>query len=242
MAEGYAFRRPPVHREIMRAIVGRLPAGGDIRALDIGCGAGLSTSALAPVASTLVGLEPVAAMLAHSAVVAPGARFVIGRAERLPFGDATFDLVAAAGSLNYVSLDLFLPEAARVLGRDGALLVYDYSAARRLLDDRRLDEWFASFERRWPFPRGYEMDVRTIDLRAAGLMLRSYDVLEVTVPMTAAAYLDYVMSETNVEVAVSGGADEREVWRWCESPLREVFGDGAREVLFDAYAAIISRA
>jgi ubiquinone/menaquinone biosynthesis C-methylase UbiE len=243
MAEGYAFRRPPVHREIIRAIASRLPAGGEIRALDIGCGAGLSTSALAPAASRRVGLEPVAAMLAHSAAVAPGARFVVGRAERLPFGDATFDLVSAAGSLNYVSLDLFLPEAARVLGTDGALLVYDFSAARRLRDDPRLDEWFASFERRWPFPPGYEeMDVRTADLRAGGLTLRSYDALEVSVPMTLASYLDYLMSETNVEVAVSEGADEREIRRWCEAPLREIFADGAREVLFDAYAAIIGRA
>ena len=55
------------------------------QALDVGCGAGLSTTALAPLARQVTGLEPVPAMLAHWRIVAPQARFVIGRAERLPF-------------------------------------------------------------------------------------------------------------------------------------------------------------
>jgi ubiquinone/menaquinone biosynthesis C-methylase UbiE len=85
------------------------------RALDIGCGAGLSTAALESLAETVVGLEPVQAMLTHSRVVAPGALFLVGRAERLPFSAGAFDLIAAAGALNYVDVDLFLPDAVRVL-------------------------------------------------------------------------------------------------------------------------------
>ncbi|KAB8195138.1 methyltransferase domain-containing protein [Nonomuraea phyllanthi] len=88
LAAGYAFDRPQVHRHILAPVRLRRPAG---RALDIGCGAGVSTAALAPLAEHVVGLEPVPAMLAHRRSVAPSARFAVGAAERLPFAAASFE-------------------------------------------------------------------------------------------------------------------------------------------------------
>jgi ubiquinone/menaquinone biosynthesis C-methylase UbiE len=83
----------------------------------VGCGAGLSTAALVPLARQVIGLEPVSAMLVHRQAVAPHSRFVIGQAERLPFAVRSFDLVAAGGSLNYADLPSALAEVARVLTR-----------------------------------------------------------------------------------------------------------------------------
>jgi SAM-dependent methyltransferase len=242
MAQGYAFRRPAVHPQIVAAIAGDLPRGAEgASALDIGCGAGRSTVALAPVAARRVGLEPVHGMLEHSHRVDPDACFVVGRAERLPFASDRFHIVSAAGSLNYADLDRALPEAARVLRPDGVFVVYDFSAARRLRGDTRLDEWFSRFERRYPFPPGYAMDVRHADLAGAGLRLASYRPLEVAVPMTFTSYLEYAMSETNVEVAIAGGMPEEEIRGWCRAALEEVFEDGWRDVLFDAYAALLTK-
>ena len=56
--------------------------------------------------------------------------FAAGVAEAIPLGDRSVDLITAAGSLNYVDLDVLLPEAARVLMPDGVLVVYDFSAGR----------------------------------------------------------------------------------------------------------------
>jgi SAM-dependent methyltransferase len=109
LAAGYAFDRPPIHEHILRsARLERRALAGN--ALDAGCGAGLSTAALAPLERQVVGLEPIHAMLAHRRTVAPHARFVIGEAELLPLAAGSFDLVAAAGSLNYVDLPLALAE------------------------------------------------------------------------------------------------------------------------------------
>ncbi len=149
LAAGYAFDRPPIHEQILRSA--RLARRAD-RALDVGCGAGLSTAALAPLARQVVGLEPVPAMLAHRRTVAPRARFVIGRAERLPFPAESFDLVAAAGSLNYADLPLALAGIARVLTRDGTFLLYDFSVGRRSATGDELASWFTSFEQRFPWP------------------------------------------------------------------------------------------
>ena len=63
--------------------------------------------------------------LSHSRVVDPGALFwSVG--PRLALLSGAFDLIAAAGALNYVDVDLFLPDAVRVLAPGGVLIIYDF--------------------------------------------------------------------------------------------------------------------
>jgi SAM-dependent methyltransferase len=99
LAAQYAHDRPPVHPPIIRAIGEHLRLGARVgRALDIGCGAGLSTAALEPLAEAIVGIEPVRTMLTHRRAVAPHALFLVGQAETLPFSVEAFGLLTAAGS------------------------------------------------------------------------------------------------------------------------------------------------
>ena len=74
-------------------------------------------------------------MLGWTRSVVPDSRFVVGRAEALP----------VAGSLHYVDLGKFFPEASRVLGAEGELVVYDFSP--------QVNEWFGAFMTRYPTPR-----------------------------------------------------------------------------------------
>ncbi|MGD0484557.1 MAG: methyltransferase domain-containing protein [Gemmatimonadales bacterium] len=180
-------------------------------------------------------------MLAHRRAVAPEARFVGGQAERLPFPAAAFDLLTAAGSLNYADFALFLPEAARVLAPGGILVIYDFSAGRRLRGSTRLAEWFAAFERRYPAPPDYDLDVRALGYGPAGLQLEAYKEVEVAVPMTLGSYLPYALSETNVESAITRGEPEEEIREWCRGTLEKVFGGATLDVLFDAYFAVVAR-
>ena len=243
MAAGYAFSRPAVHPHVIRKIREDLRLEGPVgRALDIGCGAGLSTAALAPLARTVVGLEPVPSMLAHRHAVAPRASFVAARAEQLPFAAGSFDVVTAAGALNYVDLGLFLPDLARVLTARGVMVIYDFSAGRRLRESDALDAWYAEFERRYPPKPGYEMDVRELEYARAGLTLVAFERFEVAVPMTMSQYVPYAMSETGVELAVARGVPEAEIRTWCESTLAGVLGEAPRDVLFDAYVAYVRHA
>lgn len=242
LAAAYAHSRPPVHAKIIEVARARLAARGLARvgrALDVGCGAGLSTAVLEPLAGTVIGLEPVRTMLAHHREVAPGARFVAGRAEQFPFRSRSFNLLTAAGSLNYSDLDRVLPEVDRVLAPGGLLMIYDFSSGRRLAGDPRLEGWFAAFERRYPFPPDYAMDVRSLPFEKAGLRLDAYEEFEVAVPMTGEQYLDYVLSETNVELAVSYGVFEAGIAQWCRAGIADIFSAGPRDVLFDAYLAFV---
>jgi SAM-dependent methyltransferase len=238
LAAGYAFSRPNVHPMIAQRISAWLqiaiPAS---RALDVGCGAGLSTAALAPLARSVVGIDTVPAMLAHRRSVAPRASFVVARAEQLPVTDDAFELVTAAGSINYTDTQRFLSEAARVLKPDGVLVIYDFSAGRRFRNDGRLGDWYTAFEQRYPPQPGYALDVRELPFSSAGLRLDSYEDFEVAVAMSLEAYVAYAMSESGVELAISRGANERDIADWCKSTLANLFDGAPRDVFFDAYVA-----
>ncbi len=242
LAKSYAYHRPPVHPAIIRKIGERLGITEKLPcALDVGCGAGLSTAALEPLAEILVGVEPVPAMLAYSHVVAPKVTFLVGHAERLPVASRSFDLITAAGSVNYANLDLFFPEVERVLTETGVLVIYDFSAGRRFAEDDSLERWYAEFERRYPPQPGYALDVTALDYSQYGLRLSRYEPLEVALPMTFDSYLAYALSEASVEQAIQHGVPEAEIRDWCQRTLAEVFADSAREVIFDAYLACITR-
>jgi SAM-dependent methyltransferase len=239
LAAAYACDRPPIHEQILRTV--RLTRQAD-RALDVGCGAGLSTAALARLARQVTGLEPIPTMLRHRRTVAPHARFVIGQAERLPFAAGSFDLVTAAGSLNYTDLPSAFTEITRVLARDGTFLLYDFSPGRRSVSGDELATWFTSFEQRFPWPPGWEpFDVRELPLNAYGLRLADYTDVEVRLSMTFDAYLRYMLSETNVDDSIARGACSAEEARdWCRETLGAVFADGDVTVIIPGYIATLN--
>jgi len=108
MAAGYAQARPPLHPRIIERIRAYLGLESPVSlALDIGCGAGLSTAPLKQLADFSVGLEPSKAMLFSNRLDRLSTCFVAGRAELLPFRSNSVDLATAAGSLNWADLDLF---------------------------------------------------------------------------------------------------------------------------------------
>jgi ubiquinone/menaquinone biosynthesis C-methylase UbiE len=188
-----------------------------------------------------IGMEPVEPMLALTREVAPGASFVVGRAEAIPVAAGSMDVMTAAGSLNYVDLPRFFAEARRVLRADGVLVVYDFSAGKRMAGSAALAEWFAEFRRRYP-PRpssGRPLDPGILATLAEGFRADGAEVYEEAIAMTPEAYVDYMMTETNVASAVREGAREEGIREWCRETLAPVFGGRAREVLFDGYIAYL---
>ena len=239
LAEGYAFARPSVHPRVIEMIAAHLQLAQPVaRALDVGCGAGRSTDALAPIAKIAIGVEPVFTMLTHCHAVAPRAHFAVSL-ESLPFAAQSFDLITAAGALNYADLDVFLPNAARVLKANGTLVVYDFSAGRRFANDDTLDCWFTAFANRYPFQHGYALNVSKLDYARFGLRLEAYEPFEIALPITASAYLRYVLSETNVERAIARGEAEGAIRDWCRATIEPMFGNDARPVLFTGYVAYV---
>lgn len=242
MAAGYAAARPPVHPRVMELARPVLAARGTIgRALDVGCGAGLSTRALLPFAREVCGLDPVESMLQWRRSIAPEAHFVTGTAEALPFGAAAFELMAAAGSLNFVDLERFFPEALRVLQPGGRLLVYDYSHGRNFRTEDTLDGWFATFLERYPPApsQARRLDPEILSGLDARFELKEHQTFAVPIPLTLEFYVEYLLTSTNVAWAVRQGASREEVREWCADSLASMWKEQAREVVFRGYFACL---
>lgn len=244
VAAGYALSRPPVHEKIIGRVRERLGRGWKAaRALDVGCGAGLSLRALSGIAEERHGVEPVEAMLRWAKAVAPGASVAVGVAEALPYASRTMHLVTAAGSLNFVrDLAQTFRELARVLTPGGTLVAYDFSHGRRFRDSAALEKWCGEFHRRWPVPAGsaIELNPRILSRVAAGFEMQAQESFEIGLEMEQEGYTDYVMTETNVSDAVRRGERAEEIRAWCRETLEPVFGGRPREVLFEGYIAYLA--
>jgi demethylmenaquinone methyltransferase / 2-methoxy-6-polyprenyl-1,4-benzoquinol methylase len=96
--------------------------------LDVACGTGLMTTAAAQIlgsAETITGLDPSEGMLAVARAKLP-ARFIQGRAEKIPFADNSFDFLTMGYALRHVTdLQVTFAEFHRVLRPGGRVLILE---------------------------------------------------------------------------------------------------------------------
>ena len=183
-------------------------------------------------------------MLKWASAIAPSAAFVAGAAEAIPLCRGTVDLITAAGSLNYANLELFFPEAARILLPHGTLLVYDFSAGRSFRNAAGLDDWFSGFHQRYPPPpnEARELSPAILAELSSGFQVEAHRQFEISITLAPEFYLDYVLTETNVAAAVRRGVPHLEIRSWCAETLAPVWKGSPQEVLFRGYFACMSAA
>ena len=130
VARHYAAFRPDLHPVILSRSI--MPDEHFKIGLDVGCGTGCSTVALAKYCDKVIGIDPNQPML-DQAVVHPGISYIKG------FGDDfsvingnLIDIVTFAGSLSYTKTSRLKSELLRTLSPEGTVIVYDF---RIILDD-----------------------------------------------------------------------------------------------------------
>jgi SAM-dependent methyltransferase len=116
-----------------------LPAGGQV--LDLGCGTGRLSRALAESGYSVTGLDGSAAMLADASRH-KGTLLVRADAFRLPFDEQSFDCVVMLRiAFHFADLGPLLAEAARVLTPGGRLVFDTYLWSPRALWDLGRERW-----------------------------------------------------------------------------------------------------
>ncbi|MCS6937313.1 MAG: methyltransferase domain-containing protein [Candidatus Bipolaricaulota bacterium] len=118
-----------------RAMLERMVQAAEVsssdRVLDVACGTGLVSFALAPSVAEVVGVDISGGMLAKARQVrhqrgVRNVHFVLAEAEHLPAPDESFDAVVCRfGIHHFVQPDVQVREMARVLKKEGRLVIVD---------------------------------------------------------------------------------------------------------------------
>ncbi|PXF48884.1 Malonyl-[acyl-carrier protein] O-methyltransferase [Gracilariopsis chorda] len=110
------------HRGFLNTLLAKYPPRYPL--LDIACGTALLGQLLGRHGDGVTGLDLTEAMLQHARNALPKGTFVQGRAENLPFPDASFQSVYVCSAIVYFTdVDAVLREAYRVL-ENGAFFAY----------------------------------------------------------------------------------------------------------------------
>jgi SAM-dependent methyltransferase len=242
VAAGYARARPPFHRLVADRLRDVFEIRGKLeRALDVGCGTGLSTAALEPLARYTFGIDPSTAMLQWASALAPRADFAAGAGENLPFRAGSFELVTAGGALDWIAPEPFLAEVSRVLTPSGALAVYDIGDGCRFRDSGALGNWYGTFLERYPKPARRAVTLDTLRPERFDLGPLARQEFEAAFPWSLELYLDYLMTQSNVTEALNHGGTEAGIRAWCAEGLGPLFAGTRREILFAGYILCFRR-
>ncbi len=217
------------------------PAGTE-RLLDIATGGGHTALAFAPLVASVTAIDLTPPMLeaaaAHAAERgATNITFALADAERLPFADATFDIVTARiAPHHFADPQAFVRETARVLVPGGLFLLDDNMAP----EDDELDEFMNRFEQ-WRDPshvRAYRPSQWRAWMEANGLHVVADDPLELKT---------YAFADWTERMRMP--ADERDALeRWllaapkrCRDYFRLESADGHVRSICGAFAIIEAR-
>lgn len=146
-AEAFARASVYQHAATLEALLRALPLAPGQAWLDVACGPGIVSRALAGRVGAVVGVDLTPAMVAKATAEAaglPGLRFVEGDAAALPFPEAAFDGAVTRFSLHHIPAPArVVREMARVVRPGGTVAVADHLTSA----DPRTAAWHHDIER-----------------------------------------------------------------------------------------------
>jgi ubiquinone/menaquinone biosynthesis C-methylase UbiE len=233
VAERYAKGRPYFHPQVVSRIKAYLSLAEPVaRALDVGCGTGLSTIALKTIARHVVGVDNAAEMIAL-APTDPQIEYFIAPAEKIPVDDNAFDLITISSAFHWMNRSAFFTEAHKILRSQGWLVVYDNYFCSRMEESYAFQAWARDhYLTKYPSPPRASVGFSAEDGEQDGFRLIGQEEYQNFVRFSLETLVDYLVTQSNISAAVEGGKERIEdVRHWLTENFAPFFA-GRAEATF----------
>jgi ubiquinone/menaquinone biosynthesis C-methylase UbiE len=226
-------RGRPYHHARTLARIMTMVDGGDLdRAVDVACGTGMSTVALAEHAATVVGVD-VSAEMMRSARQAAGVHYLLGRAELLPLGSASFAAATCCSGVHWFDQPRFFAELHRVLRPGGWVGLYDHYFVGEMVGVPAFADWLREALERYPLPARNAQVGDPRSLEPAGFEKIGDEFFADDIEMTHGQLTSYQLTISNFVDATEKGTSRAELEDWALASTAPLFeGAATRTVRF----------
>lgn len=240
IARGYASDRPWLHKSVIARLSSKLKLQTPFHSgLDVGCGAGLSASALKLICDHVTGtdISPEMIHVCMDTYDASEFTFYVSKAEDTPLPETPYDIVTAAGVINWVDRDRFLKNMSLVTAKNALLIIYDFWISDKMSGNDAYTEWFHDlYLANFPKPPRKEDVWRQSDMPSE-LVIKEQETYQMQHPFSLDSFIRFMMTQSNVNVQIqTGQKTETEIHDFMEQTLSPIFNGVDRTLIFDAYS------
>ena len=236
ISKGYASNRPYFHPKVIEHLRLRLNITKAYRnALDVGCGAGLSSLALKSVAKNIYALDSSMAMI-ESAINDKQIEYFNYSAEEFSF-DKLFELITLSGSINWINRELFFINAKIHLAPNGYMVIYDNNILGEMIGNSWFKNWYiGKYLEKFPKPPREESSLDPEMLKTIGLSLSGEENYTNIISYDLSSFISYLFTQTNVNSVIEYNSDQfDQIYAWLRKSLEPFFKNETKDLLFGGY-------
>ena len=239
IAEGY-LNRPWLHKRVIEQFVKDCKITTNFsNGLDVGCGAGLSTKALRLICDQVTGTdisEQMIQVCKEEYINDKEYIFYQAKAEETKEPIEKYDIVTAAGMVNWVDRELFLQNMNQIMKEQGILLIYDFWITDKMQGSTEYTNWYQNeYLKRFPKPPRNE-NIWKQEEMPEYFKIQNQITYELTYDFSMEQFIDFMMIQSNVNTKIENGTvTEREAREWFVNTLSSIFDDEIRTLFFSGY-------
>ncbi len=245
IAEGYK-RRPFLHKQVIERFRKDVTSRLFFNGLDVGCGAGLSSKALKTICRHVTGSDISKEMITVAREVCANAEeydFIVSKAEELPEFPQKFDIVTAAGVVQWIEKALFLQKMSNVMSDHGYLLIYDFWISDKMKESSAYTTWWHDdYLKEFPRPPRDDSVWTKEDAARYGFLMKDQIQYEMEYEFDQDSFIEFMMIQSNVNAKIEGGSKSvNTVRKWFEQSTAPLFQGEKRTAIFAGYSWYMER-
>ena len=247
IALGYA-KRPWLHKSVIEQLLCdcNLDEAYKFKSgLDVGCGAGLSTKALNLICDKVTGTDIADSMVEVCKKLYgedQAYTFYVAKAEETIVPDTGYDIVTAAGCINWVDEEKFMANMDEALEDNGLIVIYDFAITDRMTGSEAYTIWYQNeYLKRFPKPFRKENKWTQADL-PDGFTMEKQTEYDMEYTFDLESFVDFMLIQSNVNAQIEGGSTTAdEAGEWMRTSLAPIFEQGKKSLIFHGYSWYIRK-